>query len=355
MARVYFDERTNWWCMDYRDAQGHRKQIKAGRTKTLADAMLRKRLDETQKEVILGHKQMTKIKLSDFALGVYCEYMKTNLRSWYREQRRVRGIIKHFDNKFLNEITSQDIERFKQQRLSYSKPATANRDVVRLKNLFKMAIQWGYAVNNPARDVRLMPENNARLRYLTRAEYDRLLIFAPEELKPLITIAIYTGMRKGELTNIKWTDIDFEKGLITVPNTKNNQPRYIPMNSIVRDTINNVTKNLNSPYLFVSKYGTQYHGFDDTFRNVLKRAGISGVCWHTLRHSFASWLAEEGATPQELQNLLGHKTLNMVLRYAHLSPNCLKERVQKLVEKDQNTDRVATYVQHKQTALAVAN
>ena len=350
MAKVYLDKRTSWWCMDYQDAQGRRRQVKAGRTRVQAEATLRKTLDEVHDEIMMGNKKITKIKLSEFALGEYSEYLKVNLRTGQKETRRVKFLMNHFDNKFLHEVTQQDIERYKTKRLAYSRPATVNRDIVRLKNLFKLAGQWGYALNNPAKNIRLLPENNRRLRYLNTAEYEKLLFYAPKDLKPVITLAVHTGLRKGELTHLKWTDIDYGKGFITVQDTKNNQPRYVPMNSIVRKTLSIIPKHIFSPYVFVSKYGTAYYGFSDSYQKALKLAGISGVCFHTLRHTFASWLAEKGATLQELQSLLGHKTLNMVLRYAHLSPDNLKNTVEKLAENDVCEKKVATLMQHSRFA-----
>jgi integrase len=96
--------------------------------------------------------------------------------------------------------------------------------------MFSKAIQWGYARENPVRQVKLFKENNAIVRNLTPQEKDRLLAYCSARIRPIVITALHTGMRKGEILNLTWSDVDLEKGIITVRDSKNHETRYIPIN-----------------------------------------------------------------------------------------------------------------------------
>ncbi len=110
-----------------------------------------------------------------------------------------------------------------------------------LRHLFNMAIRWGYLEKNPCDGIKALPENNRRLRFLNEEEVSKLLEACKEfdrgYLSDVVTLAIYTGMRRGEILNLEWKDIDFERDLICVRDPKNRQARYVPMTPTVRKTL----------------------------------------------------------------------------------------------------------------------
>lgn len=351
MARVYLDERTNWWCMDYRDSQGRRKQVKAGRTKTMAEAILRKTLDEVSQAKINGGKVIKPIQFDKFAEEylVYSQSVK-KFYSSRRDRTSIRNLNEVFSGKILTSITSKEIEKYKMERRLIKKPATVNRELACLKNMFTKAIQWGYASFNPVKEIKLYKENNQRVRYLEPRERELLLACCGPYLRPIVLTALHTGMRRSEILNLKWSDVDFSRYLITVRDTKNSEVRYIPMNETLTETLRNVTKNINSPYVFLKNNGHPYKEFKESFTAVLKRAGIENLTFHDFRHDFASHLVMAGVDIKTVQELLGHKGLQMTLRYAHLSPAHKQDAVGKLEAyiEDEKLNGNATQKQHRE-------
>jgi len=164
---------------------------------------------------------------------------------------------------------------------------------------------------------------------LEKEEIARLIPACPSYLEPIVTVALNTGMRKGEILNLKWNDLDFRNRLIYILQTKNKKVRKIPMNNIVFRTLLRVRKNPKSPYVFCKKKdGSPYRDIRDGFKNALKRAGIRHLRFHDLRHTFASHLVMAGVDLKSVQELLGHRTFDMTLRYSHLSPDHKRKAVE---------------------------
>jgi len=105
-------------------------------------------------------------------------------------------------------------------------PATVNRNLARLKHLFNTAIKWGYLYENPAQPVKLLRENNRRLRYLTKDEIDHLMTVSSQHLKPILVMAINTGMRRGEIFNLQWNHVNLKNRIIEVADSKNGDRRF---------------------------------------------------------------------------------------------------------------------------------
>ena len=127
-------------------------------------------------------------------------------------------------------------------------------------------------------------------------------------------------MRKSEIQFLKWEDVNFTRGYIELRQTKNGEKRIIPMNKAIYDALTSVNRHPTSPYVFVSEDGNPYNA-RKSFETALKKSGIISFRFHDLRHTFASHLTMLGVELNTVRELLGHKTLNMTLRYAHLSPD----------------------------------
>jgi len=168
---------------------------------------------------------------------------------------------------------------------------------------------------------------------LTKEEIKALYYACPGHLKPIIVVALNTGMRKGEILNLKWDDLDFRQKIIYLLNTKNNEKKEIPMNQVVFYTLFKVKKHPESPYVFCNKDGKPYGSVKTAFRNALKKAGIKNFRFHDLRHTFASHLVMAGVDLNTVKELLGHKDIKMTLRYAHLSPDHKRRAVETLCNK----------------------
>lgn len=146
-------------------------------------------------------------------------------------------------------------------------------------------------------------------------------------------MALHTGLRRGELFALNWNDVDFNTPIITTPRTKSGETRWVPMNGLVTETLRNLPTRMRSEYVFTSKAGTPLkpqNFINRGFGPALRRAAIEDFRWHDLRHTFASRLVMGGVDLRTVQELLGHKTIAMTVRYSHLSPGHLQVAVEAL-------------------------
>ncbi len=300
---------------------GRRKREKIGPSKKLAENVLSKRKVEIAEGKFLDIVKKEKIKFEDFAKEYLNVHSKPNKKSWKMDSYHLEELKKHFKGKYLYAITANDIERFKVKRLEKVSPSTVNRQLGILRGMFNKAIVWGKLHESPMKSVRLLKEPKGRLRFLEREEIGRLLSNCSTTLKPIVTVAVFTGMRKNEILNLKWHDIDFRRGFITLLNTKNGDKRTVPMNEQVKTALIGVPKHRESPHIFCNKNGNPYYDIRKSFWTALRKSGIKDFRFHDLRHTFASQLVMSSVDLNTVRELLGHKDITMTLRYSHLSPS----------------------------------
>jgi len=213
-------------------------------------------------------------------------------------------------------------------------PATIARRLVVLKAIYNRAVREGEISRNPVSRVQPPKFDNRIVRYLTPDEESRLFSALPEKLHPLVTIALHTGCRQGELLRLIWGDVDFESRTILVREAKSGESRRVVMNSRVLATLSALAGKENpSGPVFANTLGKPLDGGNlrREFEWAVRKAGIAPFRFHDLRHTFASRLAMNGANDRTLQTLLGHKSQAMILRYAHLGPSHLQAAVEGLV------------------------
>ena len=225
--------RKGIWYVDYY-YNGLRKREAVGAEKKIAELALKKRKIEMAENRFLNIKREAKVTFREFAEKYIEVYAKPNKKSWISDFYNIKTLNRYFGDRYLFSIDRALIERFKAQRIAEVKPATANREMATLKIIFTKAIDWGFIEDAPTKRISFFKENNARVRFLTKAEIDRLLSNCSGYLKDAIVIVLNTGLRRSELFNMKWEYIDFDRGLITIPETKNGHPKILPMNNEVR-------------------------------------------------------------------------------------------------------------------------
>ena len=255
-------------------------------------------------------------------------YSKPNKRSSWRDEISIKHLVYYFGNRTLQEITCLDVDKYKQKRVREVSCSTVNRETACLKAIFNKAKEWGKISENQISSVKLFAVEDKRIRYLEKEETASVIQACSDHLKPIVVVALNTGMRKGEILNLKWNDIDFQNHLIYVLQTKNREVRKIPVNDTVFRTLLRARKNPKSPYVFCKKDGSPYRDIRDGFFNALKRTGINDFRFHDLRHTFASHLVMAGVDLKTVQELLGHKTFEMTLRYSHLSSDHKRKTVE---------------------------
>ncbi|MFH1800589.1 MAG: tyrosine-type recombinase/integrase [Candidatus Omnitrophota bacterium] len=307
------------WYIDYYDAQGRRMRQKIGRSKKQAQAVLMKREVEVIENRHLDIKQLKKIRFKDFA-GDYLElYAKPNKKSWEKTDKTILNrLMPPFGKRYLYEITPLMIERYREERLKTVCKATVNRELACLKVMYSKAVEWGKATENPVKKVKFFKEDNRRLRFLSKEEIQILLGHCSPKLRAIVEVALNTGMRKGEIQGLKWEDVDYVNEVIALMQTKNDEKRYCPLNLNIRKALASIKRHSESSYVFCGEDGKPFN-FRKAFQTALKKSKIEDFRFHDLRHTFASHLAMSGVDLNTIRELLGHKSLEMTLRYSHLS------------------------------------
>jgi len=251
-----------------------------------------------------------------------------------RIEQALKPLKERFDLKRLNDISAFEIEKYRRDRKTARKAdATINRELQALRHLFNTAIAWKKAQSNPMKAVKLRREENTRIRFLTEDEEEKLSNACGESLWNIVVVALNTGFRRGELLSLTWLDVDFDRELITVQAAyaKNGERRSIPMNNSTRLVLEKLKAKAGvAPHVFLSSKGEAYRLVSTVFKKAVRRAGIVNFRFHDLRHTFASRLVMAGIDLRTVQTLLGHKTINMTLRYTHLAPEHLKRAIEVL-------------------------
>lgn len=238
----------------------------------------------------------------------------------------IKQLSETFGNIPLRRFNSMLLEQFQTTKLNMGrKPATANRLIATISHMFTKAVEWNMVeeeIQKRIRKVKMLPENNRRLRYLSPEECQKLIESCDEHLKPIVITALNTGMRKGEILGLKWDNVDLEVGFILLnqDQTKNSERKEIPINQTLRVTLEGIPRQFE--YVFVNPLtGNRYNDVKRSFTTALKKAEIRDFKFHDTRHCFASWLVMAGIDLTTVKELLGHKDFKMTLRYSHLAPS----------------------------------
>jgi len=240
--------------------------------------------------------------------------------------------LRHFNSRLLEQYqTERMLKGFRPGKKGNepqgNKPATINRHIATLKHMFTKAVEWELVeeeVLKKVRRVKLLQESNRRLRYLSNEECQELVRACSSHLRPIVITALNTGMRRGEILSLKWANVDLKNGFILLEEgmTKNGQRREIPINETLRTTLTGLTRRLDLPYVFYNPVTEKpYSDTKNSFDRACRKAKITNFRFHDLRHCFASHLVMKGIDITTVKELLGHKTLTMTLRYAHLAPS----------------------------------
>ncbi len=337
-------KKNNRWYIDYYLPNGKRKRevvtIPGVDPKHINREDAKKALSIRKAEIAQGkfdiaqtEKRIPFTKLAER----FIEYSKANKRSYERDITSIKFLSRAFGDKSIQQINTWHVEQYKSNRKKeltrYGKPpanATINRELACLKTMFKKAIEWDMASNNPAKDVKLFKENNINLRILSNEEFQRLHNSSSELLRSFLTIAVNTGMRPNEILNLKWEDVNFKQGYVLVSNSKNNESRMIPMNESLKDALRRLYKETNLQYVFSHKDGEPIKSVKHGFWSALRRSGINHCRIYDLRHTFATNLVMAGVDIVTVQELMGHKDISMTKRYSHPTPEHKKQAVNKL-------------------------
>ena len=275
-----------------------------------------------------------------------------------------------FGDRKVFQITPHDIEQFKKERKEahvngkggHEKErsnVSVNRELEVLRQLLNKAIEWGWLDENPFNRFKtpdgkssfFFEENNQRVRFLEEDEITKLLEVSPPYLQDIIRATIYTGLRKGDLLNMKWADVNLERGsLVYREQKKRDKLRFKCLNEDMVDLLMKIHVGQDG-YIFHGPDGKTLQNVTRSFKTALKKAGVTDLHFHDLRHTSASHLIMRGASLKTVQEHLGHTHITMTQRYSHLTKDFQREQVnllnglcgekessKKLVRNDQITE-----------------
>lgn len=249
------------------------------------------------------------------------------------QKRQLEAWKEHIGDHLLADVTPALISEIREQLLGEKtvrgtarSPATVNRRLAVLSHAFTVASkEWGWIEDNPLRNVKKKKEPRGRSRFLADLEREKLLAACKESkdpfLYPVVLFALCTGARKGEILNLTWSDIDWDRGLAIFHETKNDESRSVGITGPVLEGLRDLSKvrRLDTNLIFPRRDGKKSVELRKSWQVALEDSEIEDFRFHDLRHTAASYLAMNGASLPEIAAVLGHKTLQMVQRYAHLS------------------------------------
>ncbi len=250
-------------------------------------------------------------------------------------------LIPFFGNLDLREFTARDVERYKVEKIKTLSPKTVNNHLAVLKKLFNSALDWDLLDRNPIARVKKLREAESEWHFLSREDSERFLASLDGRWRPLFATLLWTGLRLGEALALRREDILWDQEKIVVRRSvfrgqfgtpKSGKPREVPMNSRLKAVLKAAAHD-RSELVFCTPQGGLLDpaNVKRPFFAALKRAGLPRIRIHDLRHSFASQLAIAGVPIKVIQELLGHQSMTMTLRYAHLLPETRRDAVEVLV------------------------
>lgn len=253
----------------------------------------------------------------------------------------------YFEGVPIREITRADLDRFRVRLLTepvrkLGRPlsTTSVLKILRtMHRIMKVAVRWGVIETNPAAEMEKPPARQHKTRFLTPEEFQKVEAVALDWLRPMLRMAVATGMRLKEVVGLRWEDVDRNTGVIHVTEDSKTGRRVVPMSDAVRQILARQVRHVLSPMVFVNADGRDYTSeaartwISQAAKRAMRKAGIEDASFHTLRHTAAAWMVQEGATLFEVQNVLGHSTPAMTQRYAHLQPDHLRKAIRGLDRK----------------------
>lgn len=315
-----FIKQDAYW-IDYSLANGKRKREKVGPSKKLAQELLSKRRAQVAELRYFPERFMLNRSFDEVLAKVW-KLHASKLRSVKSWSYIHKEVVARFGARKMGAISPSDIQAYYNEVKARTCSTTANKHYTYIRLVFNCAKSWGdFHGENPCRKgtVRRERDRNHRWRYLSRDEMERLVRVAHPRLKPLLACALLTGMRRGEMLNLDWRDLDLKRGFICVLQTKSDKSRTVPMPPKLHEMFLAMEpkpegKVFPLPIISLRKY----------FARALKAADIKDCRLHDLRHTYASHYLMKTSDLAGLQRNLGHSTPMLTMRYAHLSDAHMK-------------------------------
>jgi integrase len=263
-------------------------------------------------------------------LNRYAAEVVPHKRSADREVYLLRVILRHpIARVSLHCLTALEIARYRDHRLSLVKADTVRRELAIVRHCLEVARnEWGFALpTNPMQQVKLPRAGNPRERRVNHGELEKLLAACKTSrcrwLPAIIQLAVETGMRRSELLAMRWEDVDLKARTVLLRNTKNGLPRTVPLSTEALNVIKD-TPRCGDTVFVVSANALRL-----AWERLKRRAGVSGLRFHDLRHEAVSGFFEKGLNVPEVAMISGHRDLRMLFRYTHPKPEEVAAKLSK--------------------------
>ena len=325
-------EEGETWHVDYRDPTGKRIIQAVGPSKREAQDYLSKIKASIREGRFFDIKKENRVIFNELLDG-YVKKVKDEKYFNTSVQYFIPVIREHFGKKLLSEIDYKALEDFRDKRkrtsTQYGTPRsdrTVNLEMAVLRHIFRKGLKWRMLEKNPFENVDdlFYKNRNKRERALREDEVKRLIEACLPYLKPIVVTAVHTGLRKGDVLNLKWQDIDLERGIIRLTEQKTGETRNIVLNNDMRTLLHSLP--VKGDYVFPGKDGKPFKDVKRSFQIALKDAEIEQnndrrikIVFHTLRHTCVSLLTERGADTTMVKNYVAHASEEMTERYTHLT------------------------------------
>lgn len=326
------------YSLRYRDAHGKQRQHKIGDAQSISYDKARQAAQTLRSRVVLGEDPSLERKtkrliptLAEFSESRYMPFVKGYKKSWDSDDSYLRNhLLPKYGTLHLDEIKQESIIDWHHGMRAKYALATCNRMVILLRYMYNLGKKWKVpgAETNPTAGVQLYECNNARERFLTLEETQRLRVAIDNsentQLQYLVPMLLLSGMRKRELLDAQWQNVDMERRTWKIPTTKTGKSRHVPISLALKTILQSLPRWKDCPYVVPNpKTKLPYVSVFASWNTARIAAGLPEVRMHDLRHSMASNMVNSGRSIYEVAKVLGHTQLKTSQRYSHLSQETL--------------------------------
>ena len=358
-----------YWIDYYVGEKRYREAV--GPNRREAEAALGKKLAEIREGRFFDRKDFPAVTVEELAKR-FLEWAKVK-KSVEGYRVHSRPIVEHFRGRLISTITEHDVERFRSVRkdtptrtMTARSNSTLNHDLAMFKMMMNKAVAWGLLERNPAAKVKPLRETKGRTRFLSVEEAKNLIEAASRHLRPILICALETGMRRGKILGLRWSDVDMKNAMIYFGETKNGKARHVPMSNRLRATLAALPRRLGTDFVFTGSIlktpagngrnrplnqpigkVEPFHDVRTAFQTACTKAGIEDFRFHDLRHTAASHMIMAGVPFKTVGEILGHTTTAMTERYSHLTPEHKRKAIEML---SATFDGMEDFTGHKSVA-----
>lgn len=330
-----FKKGAEWWIDYYVDGRRERRCIGPSH-KAAMEALKARKGEIARGEYKIGNDGRGTV--FDELVKQYLEWSQVNKRSHERDVTSTKALLGTceegralFAGKRLVHVTPGLIERYKTLRVKKVSRASVNRELSCLRHMFTKAIEWGLTGESAFPKAKLFKEEPRELRTLSPDEEKLLLGCVADYVEPIVITALHTGMRKREILDLTWDRVDLDNRRIVLVHTKSGKKRGVPINQTLTATLEELKLLSRSRYVFPDENGKPYGDIKKGFAAAVRRARISHIRFHDLRHTFASRLLMANVPLITVSRILGHASIKITADlYGHLTEEHQLEAVEKL-------------------------